>query len=73
MFYILATHTQSNMLCDFVITKVHFDFTAFYCNFGAASRHTVGFHCALSSLSLADGCMPTKGDNSPAIFKLYCC
>jgi hypothetical protein len=55
---------QSKMLCDFLITKAHAEFTEFYCNFSAASLHTVGFHCALSSLSLADDYMPKKGDNT---------
>jgi hypothetical protein len=73
MFYILATHPVlvhpiENALCDFLITKARFEFTAFYRNFSAALRHAVGFHCALSSLSLADYCMPTTVDNSPSYF-----
>jgi hypothetical protein len=58
MFYILGTHPvlfhQSKMLCDFLISNALFVFTAIYCNFSGASLHTVGFHCALSWLSLAD-------------------
>lgn len=64
MFYILGTHPilvhPIEVLYDFLISNALFVFAAIYCNFSDASLHTVGFHCALSSLSLAGDVMSTK-------------